>query len=427
MIGACLLTIPGRGTLMHRNRLGLVGGDLLKLPKRKAVIMKLKHVLLSLVICVLAAGPARAVTTYTVNCPPSPQYTLFVLQVYDSANSAPLAGGEDLNTVLQNFNSGGALDGCLLYQFTTVIGSTPTITIYTVDSSQPTGWANATDTAGVPPPKMHLGDGAIFVNNTGSAGTLTFNGNVLSPEPPVTVAANTWYLHGRQVPSTVSCATTAASWQDMMQNGPPGFSESVYVWNGGPFNLPWINSASYNVYTWNGSVWTPTTPGFCLGIGQPAVFIGPSSTGTTSNLSATISGNVYLATNCFATNQPLQNWSVAATATSGGGKYYGISDASGNYSIQVPAPGNYSVNSYLPPIQWHQACPSGPYLILASAGGFYPGNDFREFSTVIGRDLAVDLVSFFPYPLRSPCCGQNMTYVITARNAGTVGSFPVRH
>jgi len=32
---------------------------------------------------------------------------------------------------------------------------------------------------------------------------------------------------------------------------------------------------------------------------------------------------------------------------------------------------------------------------------------------VAGQDLSVDLISLFPYPLRSACCGQNMTYLIT--------------
>jgi uncharacterized repeat protein (TIGR01451 family) len=133
--------------------------------------------------------------------------------------------------------------------------------------------------------------------------------------------------------------------------------------------------------------------------------------------SSVIEGNV-VGNNCGALIPPLQNWTVRAF--SGAVKnYFGITDANGHYAIIVP-PGTYTVSSYLPPVGWIELLCGGPYSVIAIAGGVYPGNDFWEKATVIGRDLAVDLVSFFPYPLRSPCCGQNMTYVITYRNAGTV-------
>ena len=63
------------------------------------------------------------------------------------------------------------------------------------------------------------------------------------------------------------------------------------------------------------------------------------------------------------------------------------------------------------------------YLVTAAAATFYTGKDFYEQATdgPLQKDLAVDLVSLFPYPLRSPCCGQNMTYVVSARNSGTLG------
>jgi|ERR1039458_6024553 hypothetical protein len=113
---------------------------------------------------------------YTVNCPVG--FSTIALQVYNGTNSVPLAGGEDLNTVLTNLNTGVA-DGCLLYTFATHDGSAPRVTIFIVDSASPTGWDDANTGAPVPPPHMHVGDGAFFFNNSGASLPLTFSGNVL--------------------------------------------------------------------------------------------------------------------------------------------------------------------------------------------------------------------------------------------------------
>ena len=204
---------------------------------------------------------------YTVTCPGG--YTAFALQVYNSTNSAPLPSGEDLNTVLPNFNAGGALDGCYVYIPVISTGGFHGFTTYMVDSTSSTGWDDAHGLA-VPPPKMHLGDGAFFNNNSGGPLTLTFSGNVLSNEPPVTLAPDTWYLRGRQVPATVSCASPAASWQDLMQSSPPPFPEIVLAGNIGP------SPSGGADYFWSGTAWNPSSTGFCLAIGQP-VWIGSSS------------------------------------------------------------------------------------------------------------------------------------------------------
>ena len=135
--------------------------------------------------------------------------------------------------------------------------------------------------------------------------------------------------------------------------------------------------------------------------------------------SAVIEGNVFMGANCSSTTA-LQNWTIRAV--SGGNSYYGISGVNGHYAIVVP-PGTYTVSSYLPPVGWVELC--GGSTFPCTAGNFYLGRDFYEQApTGAGKDLAVDLVSFFPYPLRSPCCGQNMTYVVSARNSGGVALSP---
>src|ERR1035438_5282815 len=113
----------------------------------------------------ILSGPgwgARALAyQYTVTCPGG--YTAFALQVFNSTNSAPLPGGEDLNTVL---NTGGA-DGCTVSIPVIRTGVFRGFTTYTVDSGWSTGWGNANDNAAVAAPTMRLGDGAFFNNNNG--------------------------------------------------------------------------------------------------------------------------------------------------------------------------------------------------------------------------------------------------------------------
>jgi uncharacterized repeat protein (TIGR01451 family) len=383
--------------------------------KRNAIIMKTKPTLLTLFICALAAANASA-TTYTVSCPPG--WTAFALQVLPPGTFPPVTSA-GVSAVIPGFNAGGDLDGSILMIPIYNINN-PCPTGYSqvqADSASATGWSDPVTAASKPEPILTLGQGVYF-NNQNPATTLTFSGSALIPAQEATlqpsVIQDHWYLRGRQVPSVGANAVT--SWQNLMQSSPPAFPISIYPVDivGGVIHfLPCQYGAPGPLATWDGvSSWTPPFP--TLNVAGQVVWIGPPPPST----SATISGTVHQGNIC-ASIVLLQNWTVVAYNTVTTVNYFGISDnISGNYSIQVP-PGTYTVSSYSPPVGWNQLC-GGPYPITAAAGAFYPNNNFTEKATVVGKDLAVDLVSFFPYPLRSPCCGQNMTYVISYRNAGTV-------
>jgi hypothetical protein len=230
----------------------------------------------------ILSGPgwgARALAgTYTnrVNCPATPAVTPFALQLYAGATPDPL--GELLNTVLPvNFAADGSFDGCIVDvpQYDTA-GYLAGFKVYTIDSTLG-GWADASDSFQVPPPRMKLGDGAVFVNNSGGALTLTFSGNAMStpvnrhitPNQP-----NSYHLLGSQIynPANPSGPYT---FHDITGEDPsdiPG-DFSVYVFTGLGFD-PSTQPGSFFQYQWNSasSSWSPSVP--TVGLGR-AVWIGP--------------------------------------------------------------------------------------------------------------------------------------------------------
>jgi hypothetical protein len=86
------------------------------------------------------------------------------------------SAGNGLTNLLQNTLSAGpgtgALDGDYVYIFT---GSS--FVTYTIDSTQPTGFADATDTTAVSAPVINPGQ-AFYYDNVGAAKTNTFVGSV---------------------------------------------------------------------------------------------------------------------------------------------------------------------------------------------------------------------------------------------------------
>jgi len=113
------------------------------------------------VVHVDAAATGTNVVGVTTNIIASGQF------FYSSV--APVGGG--LASVLQFPALSGALDGSTIF-VPNITGSPAAVhgySIYTVDSGQPSGFGNATDSAGVPEPVLPVGAGIIINNNTGSA------------------------------------------------------------------------------------------------------------------------------------------------------------------------------------------------------------------------------------------------------------------
>jgi len=201
--------------------------------------------------------------------------------------------------------------------------------------------------------------------------------------------------------------------------GVPQNGDAIYVYKDPPGTCNSLIPGSYlsscftfYYYDSNQGGWVPATPHITPN--YRAVWV------TKLSASAVIEGNVYIGGNCSSTT-PLPNWTVQAV--SGPNTYFGVTGANGHFAIIVP-PGTYTLSSFNPPNGWTELCAPNPTSTFTVAPGqFYypPGDKFYEKPTVSGKDLAVDLVTFFPYPLRSPCCGQNLTYVISYRNAGTAG------
>lgn len=108
-------------------------------------------------------------------------------------------------------------------------------------------------------------------------------------------------------------------------------------------------------------------------------------------------------------------------------KYYGVTDANGDYKITAPA-GSYTLD-LMPQPNWMQQCPVGSVGIpLTIVGGAtYAGNNFSADPTSPFSDLCIYLHYRFGIvpgltPIRtynSPCCGQPMTVVARYQNKGT--------
>jgi hypothetical protein len=86
------------------------------------------------------------------------------------ANPLDASGGNSITNVINVFS--GNYDGDALY-----VWNGTTYVTYTIDSGQPTGIGNGSDSAPATPPNFAPG-GAIFINNTVGSNTVTFVGTV---------------------------------------------------------------------------------------------------------------------------------------------------------------------------------------------------------------------------------------------------------
>ncbi len=100
------------------------------------------------------------------------------------------------------------------------------------------------------------------------------------------------------------------------------------------------------------------------------------------------------------------------------------SDENGDYFLMdVPAGENLlSVNStFVPSYCLDLSCPppSGTYAVNVNLGENVSGVNFAYKVLEPVQDISIDIASFFPLPLHSACCGQEMTYVVTYTNIGS--------
>lgn len=114
------------------------------------------------------------------------------------------------------------------------------------------------------------------------------------------------------------------------------------------------------------------------------------------------------------TDVPLASWKVQANP----GGMETLTDANGEYYFVV-APGTYTINEVVQ-ANWAQTCPASTYTVPIGSVQVVAQQNFANQATAQVQDLAVDMVAVYPSPLTSPCCDQNMTYVISYKNKGTV-------
>ena len=212
--------------------------------------------------------------------------------------------------------------------------------------------------------------------------------------------------------------------------------------------IPFLNTVSYANVSNNPLGCLPTLSDSLLSLDISNTFISciPNNPNTLPNLAsqlglplcsgtngvcqpANISGKAYFDMNNNAVldagEGPLPYFYVIATHPQMG-TYAGISDANGNYSIDVsPATGNYDVSfggySYLP--SYYTVNPTTPYSVsLPTPGSTSANNDFYAYAPPV-NDLSVQLYAqtarpgfdrdFYIYPFNYGTSAQNATVTLT--------------
>jgi len=131
-----------------------------------------------------------------------------------------------------------------------------------------------------------------------------------------------------------------------------------------------------------------------------------------------ISGRVYDDANATCTqNAGLVNRIVRLEP----GPRFAFTNNTGNYSFTSLGTGAFTI-SLEPQTYWSQTCPQSPstYSVNLTTGQNITGKDFGSRLTSLIQDLTVVVSPSYPFPLRGPCCGQEMTYALYYSNHGTV-------
>ena len=233
--------------------------------------------------------------------------------------------------------------------------------------------------------------------------------------PPPTIVSATADCHSGKITVTFSGPVDAAT----------ATSSGNYVFSGGPAVI--VNNATYGA---NKKIVLLDISGFADQTIYTLTIISVQNlcgTATAANVQTTlgcpseIRGRVFAdvdhANGCTfttGTDVPLANWKVQANP----GGLETLTDANGDYYFVV-APGTYTINEVVQ-ANWAQTCPASTYTVPIGAVQVVNQQNFANQATANVSDLAVDMVTVYPSPLTSPCCDQEMTYIISYKNNGTV-------
>ena len=394
--------------------------------------MKIKQLLVLFAVCAFTASNVWGVQTYSVPCPAG-VLTPFALQVY-ATSATPLAGGEDLNTVL---NTASLPDGS---ELRIPNGACPDnylgYTIYYTDMFSPSGWDDVNGCQLIAAPRMKPGDGAFFIAG-GPAAVMTFTGYAYGeagepaePLPPPAVAPNMWSLRARQTTSFVNFSINK-----IMPSTASGFA--VYFgWNGTDF-YPGQSPTAFHIFEKpSAATWTPFQPAptaqpysvsldlYATNASRP-VWVGPLP-GSGGCSPAKITGIVWGDNNgngiISGTEPRLPNQLVNLNGTV---SLQTFTDDKGKYSFIVP-PGNYTINTVPPPCM----AVTTPGSIFYTVNGVVEGQLFSgltaknfgvvPLTTVGNADLSVQVYATYAFAsghqYTAPCPGTTITYHICYRN-----------
>ncbi|MBI3193187.1 MAG: hypothetical protein HYZ34_01825, partial [Ignavibacteriae bacterium] len=182
-------------------------------------------------------------------------------------------------------------------------------------------------------------------------------------------------------------------------------------------NLP-VGTYTVNEVQKNGWIQTyPPSPGtHTINLNGGYVFIMFGNTGTSS-----ISGKVFEDPNNHCVQDGSEYGLKGRKIKLEPGNRYTFSDANGNYTFASLGAETYTIS--LEPKQfWGQTCPasSSSYIVPITGNQTVTGKDFGSEVTQYVQDLSVYMWASYPSPLRTPCCGQKMTYGIYYENSGSV-------
>ena len=198
-------------------------------------------------------------------------------------------------------------------------------------------------------------------------------------------------------------------------------TDSKVTVNGGYFTFSNLPPGVYTVFETIQPGWVqtfPSNPGthtVNLGSGQN-VFVAFGNSGTNS-----IEGKKFNDLNGDCIQDPGENGIPGWTIRLMPGPLFAITNTDGEYTFSSLGAGTYTISED-PKNFYGQTCPDAPGTYTVTLTGFQTitGKDFGNQVVQFVQDLAVSVATYFPFPLQTACCGQEMTYQISYSNLGSV-------
>lgn len=200
-------------------------------------------------------------------------------------------------------------------------------------------------------------------------------------------------------------------------------NESAVTANGGYFTFSNLPPGVYTVSEVPKPSWDQTFPSnqgtHTVNLGsEQNVFVSFGNSGTNSIEGKKFNDENNNCSQDLPDEYGLPGWTIRLVP----GPFYAITNADGEYKFASLGAGTYTIAEDLNNF-WGQTCPvppPGTYTVTLTSGQAITGLDFVNHVVQNVQDLAVSVGTYFPPPLQTPCCGQEMTYQISYSNLGSV-------